>query len=97
MPTSFGPVDLLLNATPAPIAAATIRSIRPVALILLNFLLPASSPCTMALAAHNPWISSHVWKGARRVYDWRDLLGRKAYGGLDLSSTTDRMEQALAM
>lgn len=39
--------------------------------------------------AHNPWISFEVWNSARRVYDWRDLQGRRAYGGLDLSSTTD--------
>lgn len=39
--------------------------------------------------AHNPWISPQVWNHARRVYDWRDLQGRKAYGGLDLGSTTD--------
>ena len=39
--------------------------------------------------AHNPWISSDVWNNARRVYDWRDLAGRRAYGGLDLGSTTD--------
>lgn len=39
--------------------------------------------------ANNPWISSDIWMGAREVYDWRDLQGRRAYGGLDLSSTTD--------
>jgi len=39
--------------------------------------------------ASNPWISFEVWKGAHRVYDWRDLRGRRAYGGLDLGSTTD--------
>ena len=39
--------------------------------------------------AHNPWISSDIWKNARRVYDWRELQGRRAYGGLDLGSTTD--------
>ncbi|MBX3629322.1 MAG: terminase large subunit [Nitrosomonas sp.] len=39
--------------------------------------------------AENPWISAGIWMGARRVYDWRDLRGRKAYGGLDLGSTTD--------
>lgn len=39
--------------------------------------------------AHSPWISADVWKSARRVYDWRDLQGRRAYGGLDLGSTTD--------
>lgn len=39
--------------------------------------------------AANPWISVDVWKGAHRAYDWRDLRGRRAYGGLDLSSTQD--------
>lgn len=39
--------------------------------------------------ASNPWISFEVWKCARQVYDWRDLRGRRAYGGLDLGSTTD--------
>lgn len=37
----------------------------------------------------NPWISYEVWEKARGIYDWRDLQGRRAYGGLDLSSTTD--------
>lgn len=39
--------------------------------------------------AKSPWISADVWMGARQVYDWRDLRGRIAYGGLDLGSTTD--------
>jgi phage terminase large subunit-like protein len=39
--------------------------------------------------AESPWISYEVWNNARRVYDWRDLRGRRAYGGLDLGSTTD--------
>ncbi|MBY0474207.1 MAG: phage terminase small subunit P27 family [Nitrosomonas sp.] len=39
--------------------------------------------------AKSPWISRDVWTNARKVYDWRDLQGRKAYGGLDLGSTTD--------
>lgn len=39
--------------------------------------------------AESPWISYEVWSNARRVYDWRDLRGRRAYGGLDLGSTTD--------
>lgn len=39
--------------------------------------------------AINPWISADVWLGAQREYDWRDLRGRKAFAGLDLSSTTD--------
>lgn len=39
--------------------------------------------------AVNPWISGDVWLGAKREYDWRDLRGRRAWAGLDLSSTTD--------
>lgn len=39
--------------------------------------------------AESPWISSDVWKSATKDFDWRDLRGRKAYAGLDLSSTTD--------
>jgi len=39
--------------------------------------------------ATNPWISADIWLGAARQYDWRDLRGRRAWVGLDLSSTTD--------
>lgn len=39
--------------------------------------------------AENPWISADVWLGAGREYDWRKFAGRRAYAGLDLSSTTD--------
>lgn len=39
--------------------------------------------------AEAPWISTDVWKKAAREFDWRDLRGRRAYAGLDLSSTTD--------
>lgn len=39
--------------------------------------------------AESPWISADVWKGAAREFDWRTLRGRRAYAGLDLSSTTD--------
>lgn len=39
--------------------------------------------------AESPWISADVWKRAAREFDWRELRGRRAYGGLDLSSTTD--------
>lgn len=37
----------------------------------------------------NPWISQDIWKEQTRVYDISTLRGRKAWGGLDLSSTTD--------
>lgn len=39
--------------------------------------------------AKNPWISADVWMAAKRTYDWRNLRGRRAWGGLDLGSTTD--------
>jgi phage terminase large subunit-like protein len=39
--------------------------------------------------AESPWLSADVWKSAAREYDWRQLRGRRAYAGLDLSSTTD--------
>src|SRR5574340_1040721 len=39
--------------------------------------------------AENPWISADVWKGAHAPFDWRELRGRRAWGGLDLGSTTD--------
>lgn len=39
--------------------------------------------------AENPWISADIWLGAGREYDWQALAGRRAWGGLDLSSTTD--------
>jgi len=39
--------------------------------------------------AENPWVSAEIWLGAQRGYDWRDFAGRRAWGGLDLGSTTD--------
>lgn len=39
--------------------------------------------------AESPWISTDIWKAAARDFDWRELRGRRAYGGLDLGSTTD--------
>ena len=39
--------------------------------------------------AENPWISSEIWLGAGRDYEWRQFAGRRAWAGLDLSSTTD--------
>lgn len=39
--------------------------------------------------AESPWISLETWKAAGREFDWRELRGRRAWGGLDLSSTTD--------
>lgn len=37
----------------------------------------------------NPWISADIWLGAQREFDWKSLRGRRAWAGLDLSSTTD--------
>jgi len=39
--------------------------------------------------AANPWIGADVWLDAGREYEWMELAGRRAWGGLDLSSTTD--------
>ena len=39
--------------------------------------------------AENPWISADTWLTRAEDYDWQDLKGRRAWGGLDLSSTTD--------
>ena len=39
--------------------------------------------------ASNPWISADVWLGAGRNYEWETFAGRRAWAGLDLSSTTD--------
>jgi phage terminase large subunit-like protein len=39
--------------------------------------------------ASNPWISADVWMHAALDFDWRELRGRRAWAGLDLSSTTD--------
>lgn len=39
--------------------------------------------------AENPWLSADVWKSAKRAIDWQTLGGCKAYGALDLGSTTD--------
>jgi phage terminase large subunit-like protein len=37
----------------------------------------------------NPWLSTEVWRAAEEIFDEALLKGRKCYGGLDLSSTTD--------
>jgi phage terminase large subunit-like protein len=39
--------------------------------------------------ALNPWLSAHVWDPCRASFSVEQLRGRRAYGGLDLSSTTD--------
>ena len=39
--------------------------------------------------AISPWLSAHVWEPCRQDFDAQQLRGRRAYAGLDLSSTTD--------
>ena len=39
--------------------------------------------------AANPWLTPDVWKRAQRDYTLDQFRGRRAYAGLDLSSTTD--------
>jgi len=39
--------------------------------------------------AENPWILPDVWFGAQQEFDYMEFAGRRAYAGLDLSSTTD--------
>ena len=40
-------------------------------------------------AAINPWLSGAVWDPCQQDFSIADLRGRRAYAGLDLSSTTD--------
>jgi len=40
-------------------------------------------------AAINPWLSEQVWGPCEQAYKFDELRGRRAYAGLDLSSTTD--------
>jgi len=47
--------------------------------------------------AESPWLSAVVWDRAQKEFDWRKLRGRRAYGGLDLSSTTDLTALVLAI
>jgi phage terminase large subunit-like protein len=39
--------------------------------------------------AESPWISTEIWKQLAQVYGLDELIGRRAYAGLDLASTTD--------
>jgi len=39
--------------------------------------------------AESPWLSPTVWQPAARSYTLEQFRGRRAYAGLDLSSTTD--------
>lgn len=45
--------------------------------------------------AEAPWLSPQVWLPARREFDLSAFAGRRAYAGLDLSSTTDLTSLAL--
>jgi phage terminase large subunit-like protein len=47
--------------------------------------------------AKSPWLSPQVWAPAARDYSAEQLRGRRAYGGLDLSSTTDLTALSLAI
>lgn len=40
-------------------------------------------------AAINPWLSADVWEPCAGTFTAAQLKGRRAFGGLDLSSTTD--------
>ena len=40
-------------------------------------------------AAINPWLSAYVWAPCQQPFTTADLRGRRAFAGLDLSSTTD--------
>ena len=40
-------------------------------------------------AAINPWLSAYVWAPCQQSFTTADLRGRRAFAGLDLSSTTD--------
>lgn len=44
----------------------------------------------------NPWLSREAWLPAGADYRPEDLRGRRCYGGLDLSSTTDLTSLVLA-
>lgn len=39
--------------------------------------------------AISPWLSAHVWQPCQASFSAEQLHGRRAYAGLDLSSTTD--------
>jgi len=47
--------------------------------------------------AEHPWLSPQVWLPAARQYTAEQLHGRRAYAGLDLSSTTDITALTLAV
>jgi phage terminase large subunit-like protein len=47
--------------------------------------------------AESPWLSPTIWMPAARRYDLEQFRGRRAYAGLDLSSTTDLTALVLAI
>lgn len=47
--------------------------------------------------AESPWLSPSVWMPAARSYGLEQLRGRRAWAGLDLSSTTDLTGLALVV
>ena len=48
------------------------------------------------VGASNPWLSQDVWIGAGAYYSADELIGRRCYGGLDLSSVHDLTSLVLA-
>lgn len=47
--------------------------------------------------AISPWLSATIWEPCRRDFRLEDLRGRRAWAGLDLSSTTDLTSLVLAV
>jgi phage terminase large subunit-like protein len=47
--------------------------------------------------AESPWLSPQVWLPAGREYDLQPFAGRRAWMGLDLSSTTDMTALVIAI
>jgi phage terminase large subunit-like protein len=47
--------------------------------------------------AHSPWLSAQIWNPAASDYTALEMRGRRAYAGLDLSSTTDITALTLAV
>jgi phage terminase large subunit-like protein len=48
------------------------------------------------VGASNPWLSYDIWMAAGDTYSEEELLGRRCYGGLDLSSVHDLTAMVLA-
>jgi phage terminase large subunit-like protein len=48
------------------------------------------------VGASNPWLSFDIWMGAKSYIDESELIGRRCFGGLDLSSVHDLTALVLA-